>query len=218
MKIALVGDLSFGDPARLAVVLDAALMATASTDAVIQLGDLHPAYQQVKSRYATNGHKLAPVPGNHDVDYDTIGCPRTWRQDLTDPQTGVTVTLTGLDNSAGTLSPESKALLARPKTSDFEFVFAHMPPSELVLPDGSTNGHNMAETGQAGADDAAWLRDQLKARADAYGCGHYHSWTFQQTEFAPVIVDGRGGAAPELAYTLITVTKDGWVLHSVGAG
>lgn len=217
MKIALVGDLSFGDPARLAAVLDAALNATASTDAVIQLGDLHPAYPQVTSRYATSWHKLAPVPGNHDTDYGTIGCPRTWRKDLTDPQTGVTATLLGLDNSAGTLTADSKALFAQPKTAQYEFVFAHMPPCELVLPDGSPNGHNMAETGQAGAGDAAWLRDQLKARADAYGCGHYHGMTFQQTQFAPVIVDGRGGAAPELAYTLITVTPDGWVLHSVGA-
>lgn len=216
MKIALVGDLSFGDPARLAAVLDAALNATASTDAVIQLGDLHPGYQQVKSRYATNGHKLSPVPGNHDADYDSIGCPRTWRRDLADPQTGVTVTLIGLDNSAGTLTADSKVLLGRPKTAQYEFVFAHMPPCELVLPDGSPNEHNMAETGQAGADDAAWLRDQLKGRADAYGCGHYHGFTMQQTSFAPIIVDGRGGAAPELAYTLITVTPAGWVIHSVG--
>lgn len=216
MKIALVGDLSFGDPSRLSAVLDAALNATASTDAVIQLGDLHPGYQQVKSRYLTNGHKLAPVPGNHDTDYDSIGCPRTWRQDLADPQTGVTVTLLGLDNSAGILSADSKALFGQPKTADFEFVFAHMPPCELVLPDGSPNGHNMAESG--GAEDAAWLRSQLAQRADAYGCGHYHSWTYQQTSFGPVILDGRGGAAPELAYTLITVTPDGWVLHSVGVG
>lgn len=45
-----------------------------------------------------------------------------------------------------------------------------------------------------------------------------HGMTYQQAPFGPVIVDGRGGAAPELAYTLITVTPDGWVLHSVGAG
>lgn len=219
MKIALVGDLSFGDPARLAAVLDAALNATGSADAVVQLGDINPAYQQVKSRVATNGHKLFPIKGNHDInDFDSIGCPATWRQDLTDPQTGVTVTLLGLDNSAGTLTADSKALFSQPKTSAFEFTFAHMPPCELVLPDGSSNSHNMAETGQPGADDAAWLRDQLKARADAYGCGHYHGMTWQQTNFAPILVDGRGGAAPELAYTLITVTPQGWVLHSVGVG
>ena len=216
MKIALVGDLSFGDPARLSAVLDAALNSTGSADAVVQLGDLHPGYEQVKSRYSTNGHKLYPVPGNHDSEYDSIGCPRTWRADLTDPQTGVKVSLLGLDNSAGTLTADSKALFSQPKTADFEFVFAHMPPSELVLPDGSTNGHNMAEAG--GGDDAAWLQGQLRARADAYGCGHYHGMTYQQTPFAPVIVDGRGGAAPELAYTLITVTPAGWVLHSVGVG
>lgn len=215
-KIAIVGDLSFGNPERLAAVLDAALNATGSADAVIQVGDLHPAYQQVASRYATNGHKLAPVPGNHDTGYDSTGCPRTWRKDLTDPQTGVTVTLLGLDNSAGILSADSKALFAQPKTSQFEFVFGHMPPCELVLPDGSPNGHNMAETGQAGAADAAWLQGQLHDRADAYCCGHYHGMTYQMTSSGPVIVDGRGGAAPELAYTLITVTPGGWVLHSVG--
>jgi hypothetical protein len=91
-----------------------------------------------------------------------------------------------------------------------------MPPCELVLPDGSPNGHNMAEAG--GADDAAWLTGQLGNRADAYCCGHYHGATVQFAPWGPIIVDGRGGAAPELAYTLITVTPAGWVLHSVGVG
>jgi predicted phosphodiesterase len=209
VKIGVVGDLSFGDPSRLSAVLDAALIAC---DYVVQVGDLHPAYPQVTSRYATSGHKLFPIPGNHDTDYDSIGCPRVWRLDIQYPS----VTLLGLDNSAGTLSPQSKALFGAAKSAQFEFTFAHMPPCELVLPDGSTNGHNMAEAG--GGDDAAWLRDQLKVRADAMCCGHYHSWTYQQSSFGPVIVDGRGGAAPELAYTLITVTDDGWVLHSVGVG
>ena len=208
-KIALVGDLSGGDPTRLTTVLDQALVAA---DIVIQLGDLEPAYKQVQSRWLTSGHKFYPVPGNHDTDYDTIGCPRTWRR-VTDD--GL-VTLNGLDNSSGRLASGSQALFDTPKDSPFEFTFAHMPPCTLVLPDGSVNGHNMAEAG--GADDAAWLRDQLKQRADLMACGHYHGMTVQQASFGPVIVDGRGGAAPDLAYTLITVTEDGWVLHSVGVG
>jgi len=207
VKIGVVGDLSFGDPGRLAAVLDAALIAC---DYVVQVGDLHPAYPQVTSRYATSGHKLFPVPGNHDVDYNSIGCPRTWRLDLQAPS----VTLLGLDNAAGSLSPDSKVLFNAAKTARFEFVFAHMPPCELVLPDGSTNGHNMAEAG--GGADADWLTNMLKTRADAMFCGHYHGWTYQQAPFGPIIVDGRGGAAPELAYTLLTVTDEGWVLHSVG--
>lgn len=208
-KIALVGDLSFGDPARLAKVLDAALL---SADLVIQLGDLHPAYPQVTSRWLTSGHKLFPVPGNHDADYDSIGCPRTWRQQSAD---GL-VTLVGLDNSSGSLTADSKALFTQPKATLFEFTIAHMPPVDMVLPDGNVNGHNMTEAG--GSADAAWLTGQLKDRADMMACGHYHGWTFQQASFGPLIVDGRGGAAPDLAYTLVTVTEDGWVLHSVGVG
>lgn len=210
-KIACVGDLSFGDPTRLAKVLDAALI---SADIVVQQGDCHPAYPQMASRYATNGHKFFPVPGNHDVDYESIGCPRTWTFTSAD---GL-ITLIGLDNSAGVLSADSKALFTPAKTTLFEFTFAHMPPVDMVLPDGSVNGHNMKETGAAGTADAAWLTDQLKPRADLMCCGHYHGWTYQQAPFGPLVVDGRGGAAPDLAYTLITVTEDGWVLHSVGVG
>ena len=209
MKIGVVGDLSGGDPSRLSAVLDQALIAC---DYVVQVGDLHPAYEQVKSRWLTSGHKFLPVPGNHDVDYDTIGCPRTWRLDCTDPA----LTLLGLDNSGGGLTTDSKALFGAAKAASFEFVFAHMPPCSLVLPDGSENTHNMAESG--GREDATWLTNVMGQRTDAMFCGHYHGWTYQQTSWGPLIVDGRGGAAPELAYTLITVTSDGWVLHSVGVG
>lgn len=208
-KIAVVGDLSGGDPTRLSTVLDQALIAA---DVVIQLGDLEPAYKQVQSRWLTSGHKFFPVPGNHDADYDSIGCPRVWRHQSDD---GL-VTLNGLDNSSGRLANGSQALYAIPKSTPFEFTFAHMPPVNLVLPDGSPNTHNMAEAG--GADDAAWLCSQLENRSDAMACGHYHGMTYQQASFGPLIVDGRGGAAPELAYTLITVTEAGWVLHSVGVG
>jgi hypothetical protein len=209
-KIALVGDLSFGDPTRLAKVLDAALVAA---DHVVQLGDIAPAYSQVRSRWLTSGNQLHPLKGNHDIgQYEQIGCPATWSYQTTD---GL-VTLLGLDNSAGTLTPDSKTLFSVPKTTPFEFAFAHMPPVDMVLPSGDINKHNMAETGQPGSDDAAWLCAQLKQRSDMMGAGHYHGMTVQYAPFGPLIVDGRGGAAPDLAYTLITVTEDGWVLHSVG--
>src|SRR5260370_31628077 len=97
-KIAVVGDLSFGNPDNLAKVLDAALL---SADLVIQVGDLHPGYPQVTSRWLTSGHKLFPVPGNHDTDYHTIACPRTPNHTRTD---GL-VTLLGLHNSSGSLTP-----------------------------------------------------------------------------------------------------------------
>lgn len=42
--------------------------------------------------------------------------------------------------------------------------------------------------------------------------------TYPQVSFGPLIVDGQGGAVLDLAYTLVTVTERGWVLHSVGVG
>jgi predicted phosphodiesterase len=208
MKIAVVGDLSGGDPNRLTAVLDHALVAA---DIVCQVGDLEPAYKQVQSRVLTSGHKLFPVPGNHDTDYATLGVPRCWRQATSD---GLT-TLIGIDNSAATVPADSKALFDTAKATKFEFVFAHMAPAPLVLPDGSVNGHTMTESINPNPD-ADWLVNTLKGRADAMFVGHYHGFTVQFAPWGPIIVDGRGGAAPELAYTLITTTPDGWVLHSVG--
>jgi predicted phosphodiesterase len=206
-KIGVVGDLSGGDPTRLSAVLDNALIAC---DYVVQVGDLEPAYKQVQSRWLTSGHKFFPVPGNHDVDYDTIGCPRRWKLTTDD---GL-VTLIGIDNSTSNLADEDKALFDERGPSTFGFVFAHMPPCPIVLPDGSENRHGMVGGGPN--PDADWLIDMLKTRGDAMFAGHYHGWTFQQAAWGPLIVDGRGGAAPDLGYTLITVTPDGWVLHSVG--
>ena len=210
MKIGVVGDLSGGDPARLCAVLDNALIAC---DYVVQVGDLEPAYTQVQSRIATSGHKFFPVPGNHDTEYDSLGVPRAWRVDVSSPP----LTLLGLDNSTGMLSDDSKALFATPKaTGVTEFAFAHMPPCPLVLPDGTENVHGMVESGPN--PDAAWLIGQLQGRCDAMFCGHYHGWTAMLSSpfGGPLIADGRGGAAPDLGYTLVTVTAEGWVLHSVG--
>jgi hypothetical protein len=99
--------------------------------------------------------------------------------------------------------------------SKFGFVFAHMAPWPLVLPDGSKNMHTMVESGPN--PDADWLVEQLKRRADCFVAGHYHGWSLQFAPWGPLIVDGRGGAASELAFTLITVTPDAWVVHSVPA-
>lgn len=206
-KIGVVGDLSGNAPDRLCKVLDNALIAC---DYVVQVGDLEPAYSQVQARYLTSGHKLFPVPGNHDAQYDSIGAPRRWK--FTTPD-GL-ATLIGIDNSSSHLTDDDKTLFADRWSSAFGFVFAHMAPWPLVLPDGSENRHTMVESGPN--PDADWLVEQLKSRADAMCVGHYHGWTFQQAPWGPLIVDGRGGAAADLGYTLITVTPDGWVLHSVG--
>jgi predicted phosphodiesterase len=206
-KIGVVGDLSGGDPARLSAVLDSALIAC---DYVVQVGDLMPAYEQVRSRVLTSGYKFFPVPGNHDAEYDSIGCAREWKYQTSD---GLTM-LIGLDNSTGRLTETGKSYLGVPKTTPYEFVFAHMPPCPIVLPDGNENRHGMVEGGEN--PDADWLVETLKDRADAMFAGHYHGFTVQFAPWGPLIVDGRGGAAPELAYSLITVTPNGWVIHSVG--
>jgi hypothetical protein len=208
VKLGVVGDLSGGDPSRLARVLDAALVAC---DFVVQVGDLHPAYEQVRSRLLTSGHKLRVVPGNHDVDFDALGVPRDWRV-ITDDGLAA---LTGLDNSAARLTDAGRALLAERGPAVYGFVFAHMAPWPLVLPDGSENRHTMVEGGPN--PDADLLVSRLRERADCFVAGHYHGWTLQFAPWGPLICEGRGGAATDLAYTLITITSSGWVVHSVPA-
>ena len=187
-------------------------------DVVVQVGDLMPAYEQVRSRLATNASagpggtsKLRMVPGNHDTEFDSLGVPRNWK--MTTPD-GL-ATLIGLDNSSSRLTDEGKALFAERGPSTFGFVFAHMAPWPIVLPDGSENRHTMIEGGPNA--DADWLVAQLKLRADAAAVGHYHGWSLQFAPWGPLIVEGRGGAATDLAFTLVTILPDGWVLHSVPA-
>lgn len=208
MKLGVVGDLSGGAPERLSRVLDQALIAC---DVVIQVGDLHPAYEQVRSRLLTSGHKLRLVPGNHDTNYDSLGVARNWRWTSPDHL----VTLIGIDNSTMRLDDEARSMFAKRGTSRYGFVFAHMAPWPILLPDGSENTHTMVESGPN--PDADWLVDRLRARADAMVVGHYHGWTLQFAPWGPLIVDGRGGAAPDLAYTLVTITTRGWVVHGVPA-
>lgn len=208
MKLGIVGDLSGGDPTRLTRVLDQALIAC---DFVVQVGDLHPAYEQVRSRLLTSGHKFRVVPGNHDVEFDTLAQPRNWRFTTPDHLT----TFIGIDNSTMYLSDEAKSMFAKRGNSKYGFVFAHMAPWPIVLPDGSQNRHTMVESNDANPD-ADWLVERLRSRADAMVVGHYHGFSLQFAPWGPLIVDGRGGAAPELAYTLITITEAGWVVHSVG--
>jgi predicted phosphodiesterase len=207
VKLGVVGDLSGGAPERLSRVLDQALIAC---DVVVQVGDLAPAYEQVRSRLLTSGHKLRLVPGNHDTDYDSLGVPRNWR--WTDPDH--LVTLIGVDNSQARLDSEARALFAHRGNSRYGFVFAHMAPWPIMLPDGSENRHTMVESMDPNPD-ADWLVERLKARADVMVAGHYHGWTLQHAPWGTLIVEGRGGAAPNLAYTLLTVTRTGWVVHEV---
>jgi predicted phosphodiesterase len=207
LKIGVVGDLSGGDPARLSAVLDNALIAC---DHVVQVGDLTPAYEQMRSRLLTSGHKLHVVPGNHDANFDTLNVPRNWRFTTPDHL----VTMIGIDNSTMHLGDEAKSMFAKRGSSKYGFVFAHMAPWPIILPDGSENRHTMVEGGPN--PDADWLVDRLRSRADVMVAGHYHGWTMQQAPWGPLIVEGRGGAAPDLGYTLMTVTPNGWVLHSVG--
>jgi len=209
MKLGIVGDLSGNAPERLARVLDAALIAC---DYVVQVGDYVPATEQVRSRLLTSAHKRKIVPGNHDTDFDTLGLPRNWR--FTTPDR--LATFIGLDNSTARLSDDAKALFAKRGNSRYGFVFAHMAPWPIVLPDGSENRHTMVESLDPNPD-ADWLVDRLKARADAMCVGHYHGASLQFAPWGPLIVEGRGGAAPDLAYTLVTITKSGWVVHSVPA-
>jgi hypothetical protein len=206
--IGVVGDLSGGAPERLAKVLDAALVAC---DYVVQVGDLEPAYEQVRSRLLTSGHKLFVVPGNHDADFDTLNVPRNWK--FTTPD-GL-VTMIGIDNSGSQITPAGRAQFEERGPSVYGFVFAHMSPSPIVLPDGNLNMHTMVEGGPN--QDADWLIARLHERADAMACGHYHGATLQRAPWGDLIVEGRGGAASDLAYTLITVRPDGWVYHSIPA-
>jgi predicted phosphodiesterase len=206
--IGVVGDLSGGAPERLAKVLDAALVAC---DYVIQVGDLMPAYEQVRSRLATSGHKLFVVPGNHDTEFDTLNQPRNWKFTTPDQL----VTLIGVDNSGGRLTPDARAIFDERGPSVFGFVFAHMSPWPIILPDGQVNNHTMIEGGPN--EDADWLISRLQLRADVMCCGHYHGATLQRAPWGDLIVEGRGGAASDLAYTLITVLPEGWVYHSIPA-
>jgi hypothetical protein len=205
-RIAVVGDLSLQDPAR----LDQAIGATpANTDFIVQVGDAHPGYWVLK-KYAN--HPLLAVPGNHDTDWDAQlpGWPRQWHRELPD------CSLVGMDNHADSFAKADLDMLAAALSLTKPIIlFVHKPLSTIVLPDGSTSQHIMGEGGMQPNLDAIQLRTMIEKRNVLCVHGHYHGWSFMRTDYADVLIEGRGGAAPAIGYTLITITKDGWVLHQV---
>jgi predicted phosphodiesterase len=207
MKLGIVGDLSGRDPARLEKALTAAL---AACDVVVQVGDLHAGYDLCKRLVASSGGRLYLVPGNHDVNYDSIGFLRNWKVTLGD---GL-VTLIGIDNSNDVISPGAWSLLDTPGASKYGFVFAHKAPKAIVKADGSVSHHVMGE-GQPNADaDRLCLR--LAALSDAMVCGHFHDWTVMDGPWGtPLILEGRGGAADEIGYTSVTILPEGWSASKV---
>lgn len=207
MKIAVVGDLSMQEHSRLNKVLKAALKAA---DWVVMLGDMHSAYEVIQKHLKSG--RLLVIPGNHDDKYDTIGQPRQWIKFLRN------CTLVGLDNANDTFNNETWRILSQitPESPRPILVCGHKPLSNVVLSDGSENTHVMGESGSASAKaDAVQLQNWLKSQNDClYICGHWHGWTYQMTTYGPVLIEGRGGAAPDLGYTLFTIRKDGMVFHS----
>ncbi len=204
-RLAVVGDLSLQDSARLKTVMDAAL---ANADYVVQLGDMHPGYSVVKSAIATGN--CSAIPGNHDTDWDaqSMGA-HNWRIDRAE------CTLIGLDNSADRLDAGiwSSTLTVVNNTKPL-FVFAHKPLSTIVLGDGSLSQHAMGE-GVPNAD-AEKLKTWLATEKDSLIVhGHFHGWTYQKTWYSDFLVDGRGGAAPQLGYTVFYIQPEGWAFHNV---
>lgn len=204
LKLAIVGDLSFQDPNRLAQALDAAL---ATADVVVQVGDLHPGYDVVKARLASG--KLLVVPGNHDTEWDTrLALPRQWVKDLP------AATLIGLDNSADVINQADWNILnAYVPNGKPLFLFMHKPLSTLVLPDGNESNHIMGEGSPC--PDAIKLQDWMLAHHASMGCGHYHGSTVMDTRYSTVVLDGRGGAAPQLGYTMLYIQPEGWTAHAI---
>jgi hypothetical protein len=214
LKLAVVGDLSQNDPSRLAQALDAAI---GVADVVVQLGDINPGYDVVKDRMKSSG-KLLCIPGNHDTqgpgnwDASLPGTPKQWQKTVNG------VYLIGLDNTNDTVNQAGWDLLntyvnSGPPTLPL-FVFCHKPLSPIVLPDGTESTHIMGE-GAFPCADAEKLKKFLEP-LDATLChGHYHGWTLMKPSYGTVILEGRGGAAPQIGYTLFLIQPEGWVAHSV---
>lgn len=203
-RIGIVGDLSMQDPAR----LEAAIAEVCPlVDVVVQVGDMHAAYDVI-NKYVGKPKPFYVIPGNHDIDYDSkLGLSRRWRYDYD------LCRIAGIDNSNDTLAKEDYDILNSIPNDDLPlFLFAHKPLSMIILPDGSENGHIMGEVSQG--EHAEKLKEWLAARKNVLLiCGHYHGFTWMRANYCDVLVEGRGGAAPEVGYTIIYVHTDGWSLH-----
>lgn len=209
LRLAIVGDLSQNDPSRLAQALDAAM---AASDLVVQVGDINPGYDVLKQRLGTG--KILPVPGNHDIlgpgswDASLTGLPKQWSKRVD------CVQLIGLNNSCDTFDQEAWDLLnAYDGSAKHVFIFCHKPLSPIVLADGSESQHIMGEGSPC--PDAVKMQNWVAAHNAATCHGHYHGWTLMKTNYGTVIVDGRGGAAPQIGYTLLYIQPEGWAAHSV---
>jgi len=175
---------------------------------------LEPGYDVIKERVKTG--KLLVVPGNHDSGFDGLGLPRDWTKTITSDKKEVR--LVGIDNSQDSISAQAwRYLEDMAKQTDqpvYRFVFAHKAPSDLILPNGSISTHVMGE-GRINKDAQRLVA--LLQPLDATMCvGHLHAFAYCHPWWGDLICEGRGGAnVTELAYSLIVVQSEGWVLHSV---
>jgi hypothetical protein len=210
LRIAVVGDLSLQDPARLERVMAAAYK---DCEIVVQIGDMHPGYDVV-TKYAAMGKPVYAIRGNHDTLWDSLldqpigRWPKQWNHSTP------LCHMVGLDNSADSFNNDDwAAVSAVPKDTLPILVFVHKPLSTIVLPDGSESNHIMGE-GIANAD-AVKLQALLSNRNVLYCHGHFHGWTYMKTNYGDCLVEGRGGAAPILAYSIITMQEQGITLSQV---
>ncbi len=206
IRLSIVGDLSLQDPARLEKVMAAAYP---SADIVCQVGDMCPGYSIVK-KYAAMGKPLYAVAGNHDTEWDTqLGWPRQWSHDTPECH------LIGLDNHADSFNDKDWATVANvPNDGKPLLLFVHKPLSTIILPDGSESSHIMGE-GAVNAD-AVKLQSILAARGNVICIhGHWHGNTIFTTKYALCLVEGRGGAAPNLGFSTVFIRDDGIAFHSV---
>lgn len=213
IKIGIVGDLSMQDPDRLDKVMAAAMV---DSDIVINVGDVHPGYEVMK-KYLKSG-KVLVVPGNHDEKFSLMETERQWFQEYDH------FVLVGVDNSQDELDLQAWDLLDKAEKAieknkkKFLFVVAHKPLSSIILPDGSANNHIMGhgKNNNIGKELAHKFRHWLSKQKNVLLIvGHYHSWTYMRTRYADVLVEGRGGAAPECGLTKIIVEPDGYVVNKI---
>lgn len=206
-RIVVVGDLSMNDPTKLDKAMVSAL--SEKCDILVHVGDIHDGYDVVK-KYAQSNHILA-VPGNHDTEWDQrLGWRRQWYYQ------GPNVHMIGLDNSKDKFcQADWDVVNSLPNDALPVLVFLHKPLTRIVFPDGSESGHIMSEGGLTPTADSLRLQDLLRHREVVYVHGHYHGWTYMKTNYGDCLIEGRGGAAPQIGYTIIVIQPEGIVLHPV---
>jgi predicted phosphodiesterase len=209
LKLGIVGDLSMQDPDRLDKVMRAAYK---QSDMVIHVGDVHAGYD-VMTKYLKGNKDVRVVPGNHDESYDRLGTDRQWLY------YDSLVVIVGVDNSEDKLDALAWQLLKEgydraTKKNLFFIVVAHKPISSIMLSNGESNNHIMGESGNVADRDKfkTWLGSLNEV---LFVCGHYHAWAMQETRYATVLIEGRGGAAPDLGWTQVLVSKDGMVINRI---